>query len=282
MLIELLVAGVGVFGAAQDTDTILSVGNATRLDVESMGGEVVIEAWNRDDVSIQADHSRRTEVEIRRSGNTIYVEADGQFTPGIVDYRIQVPAGLDVSVEGWQTDISVTGMNGDVDTETFQGSITIIGGRGTVVAETVNGGITVEGAEGEVRAEGVSGSIRIIDTTAEIRAETVGGSVTLENVISSDVEVGTVGGRIRYSGDIDPNGEYYFGTHGGRVVLELPATASAEFHLSTLSGGVNIDHPGAQGDVRRGRRSRVVLGSGGGIVEVETFSGSVTIREPSE
>lgn len=280
MLIEYLLAGAALGALAQDTDTTFAVESATRLDVESGGGEVIVVAWDRDEIRIQAEHSRRSEVEIRRSGRTIYVEAEGQIFNGIVDYRISVPAGMDVSVEGFQTSISVEGMAGEVDAETFQGNVTIRGGDGSVSASSVNGQVLVDGARGRVSAEVVSGSIRILNSSGKISAESVSGSIVLEHITATSVEVETVSGRIEFSGSVAPGDDYFFGTHSGRVILELPSNVEADLRLSTLSGNVSLTHPRAEGTrVRPGRRSRVLMGDGGAVIEVETFSGRIVVRE---
>ncbi|MGI9627677.1 MAG: DUF4097 family beta strand repeat-containing protein [Longimicrobiales bacterium] len=279
MVMGTLLVGLAATGLFQDTDTTFAAGSATRLDLESTGGEVVVDAWDRDDIRIQAEHSRRSEIDIHRSGRTIYVEGDGNHS-GIVDYRISVPRTMDVSVEGFQTSISLSGMGGEVDAETFQGGVEILGGSGTVSASTVSGSILVDGAEGRVRTEAVSGGIRIRNTAGRIIAESVSGSIEMEGMSATAVEAETVSGRVSYAGSIAPDGDYFFGTHGGRVTLELPRSADAELRLATLSGTINVEHSGATDTrARSGRRSRIQLGNGGPEIEIETFSGTIVIRE---
>lgn len=304
MFLELFAAAATVLagGAVQDTDTTFAAGGADRLDVESAGGEVVVEAWDRDEIRVQAAHARRNRVEVRRRGMTVYVDA-----AAIVDYRIWVPERLDVSVEGWQTSIVVQGTRGRVEAETFTGSVDIRGGRDRVTATAVNGNLNIQGAQGEVTAEGMSGTIRISESAGDIRAEvmsgtirisdargsvaaeTVGGSVVLEGIAAAAVDAAAVGGSIRFQGELQDDGEYYFATHAGRILLELPAAAAAELEVYTLSGSVRMDHAGAVEDAdardrsrRLGRdrsRSRYVIGDGGAVVEIESFSGSVVVRQ---
>ncbi|MGI9307181.1 MAG: DUF4097 family beta strand repeat-containing protein [Gammaproteobacteria bacterium] len=279
MVMGTFLVGLAAAGLIQDTDTTFTAGNATRLDVESVGGEVIVEAWDRDDIHVQAEHSRRSEIEIHRSGRTIYIEGEGNHS-GIVDYRISVPRTMDVSVEGFQTSISLSGMGGEVDAETFQGGVEILGGSGTVSASTVSGSVLVDGAEGRVTAEAVSGGIRIRNTAGEITAESVSGSIVMEGMSATSVEAETVSGRVSYTGTISADGDYFFGTHGGRVTLELPRDANAELRLASLSGTINVEHAGATDTrTRSGRRSRVQLGDGGPEIEIETFSGTIVVRE---
>ena len=311
MFLELFAAAATVLanGAGQDTDTTFAANGANRLDVESAGGEVVVEAWDRDEIRVQAAHARRNRVEVRRQGRTVYVEAEGSTfaRTAIVDYRIWVPERFDVSVEGWQTSIGVEGTRGRVEAETFSGSVSIRGGRGRVTATAVNGNVEIQGAEGEttaesmsgtirisesegdIRAESMSGTIRISDARGSVAAETVGGSVVLQGVAADAVDATAVGGSVRFQGEIQDDGEYYFATHAGRVLLELPAATDAEVEVYTLSGSVRMEHAGAVEDadsrerarrLGRGRsRMRYTIGDGGAVVEIESFSGSVVVRE---
>ena len=280
MLIEYLLAGAAAAGLLQDTDTTFAARGADRLDLENSGGDVVIEAWDRDEIRIVAEHSRRTEIEIRRSGRTVYVESDGAPFGSVVDYTIQLPRDIDVAVEGFQSSISIEGMDGAVDAEAFQGDVRIRGGSGSVQASSVNGRITLEDVRGRISAEGVSGSIVIARASGDISVETVAGSILMEEMDATSVEAETVGGRVEYSGTIAPDGDYYVATHSGRVVLELPSQAQADLRLSTLMGSISVDHPSATiTEASSRRRSRVRLGNGGGTVEVETFSGRILIRE---
>jgi len=102
----------------------------------------------------------------------------------------------------------------------------------------------------------------------------------MEDLTTTAAEAETVSGIIRYRGTVGEGGDYFFSSHSGRIVLELPPDANADVRVATMSGGRSLDHSGITETVTRSRsRSRVTLGSGGAEIEVETFSGSVTIRD---
>lgn len=318
MFLEALTAGMAAAGAGatpvaeataetgtaivpvQDTDTTFAARGASRLDVENHGGEIVVEGWDRDEVRIRAEHSRRRQVEIRRSGGTVYVEAAGNGFSGVARYRIQVPAGFDISAEGWRTAIDVMGTTGRIDAETFTGSVSVTGGRDRVSASTVNGSLTIADAQGDVTAESVSGTIRIAgaegwisaetmsgtirvsDSRGSVVAEAIAGAIILDAVAATSVEAATVGGSIEFKGETTPDGDYYFNTHGGRILLELPSSTNAVLEVHTASGRVRIDHPAAVPQENRSRRHRstYTLGAGGALIEVETYSGTIVVRPP--
>lgn len=279
MFVATLLSTVLAGAPAVDTDTTFAAGDARRLDVESMGGEVVVHGWDRDEVRVVAEHSSRTVVEIRRSGRSLFIEPEGRSFPTVVDFEVWVPRTMDVSLEGFQSSLSVEGTTGEIEAETFQGNVSIEGGSGSVQATSVSGRVTIRGASGEVIAEATSGSIVISDSSGEIEAESVGGSILMENIRATRVDAETVGGRVEYSGSLAPGGDYYFGTHSGRVVLELPQDTEADLRLTTLSGNVSVDHPGAAIERASRGRSSVRLGNGGSRVEVESFSGRILVRE---
>ena len=265
--------------AQQGTDTTIALEGATALRMDTPGGSVAITTWDRPEVRIVADHSARTSVRVRRRGTTVAVESEARRGgPGIVDYRITVPASLDLAVEGQYVTVTVEGANGAVQVETTSGDITIRGGRGTVKANTVNGKIDVEGAEGRVDIETVGQGLRVANSSGEIYAESVGGPIVLENLRATTVEAGNVGGGIRFSGTLVSGGVYSFGTHGGPISIQVPPNSSATFNVASINGAISSDLPGSPTQFERGKRISFTVGGGGPVVEAETFSGRITIR----
>lgn len=279
MTAALTLALMATTGWVQQTDTVIPVDGATRLAVEAPGGSITVTAWDRPEIRIRASHSSRTFVDIDRRGSTIDVEAEARRGPAtIIDYQIDAPASLDLELDGMYSDITVEGMDGEVEAEVLEGDIRIMGGSGVVKARSVTGEVVVEGTRGRVEVETVAEGVRITDVTGEVYAESVGGSLVLEDVRASVVEVGSVGGRIQFSGELQDGGRYFFGSHGGSVTLTLASDASATFHLATLHGGVTSDFPGAPESFERGERHAWTTGGGGALVEVETFGGRIAVN----
>jgi hypothetical protein len=282
---------VGVLSASalvQQTDTIIDAGDAHRISVETFRGEVVVRSWDRNEIQIKADHPSSRYVDIRRRGSTvdIQVEAErGMGLAGSVDFELTIPAGMDLDVEGMAVEVDVQGVGGEVSIETIHGSIRVVGGRGSISLSSVNGEVTLEDAQGDMEITGVAGGVTVRDSEGDIMVEAVGGSITLENVRSGDIEAGTVGGSLRFEGEIQSDGVYNFGTHGGAIWLYLPADMNASVEAITLAGSIEVDFPGAPSEPSRSRgipglrESEVSFqaGSGGGRVEVESFGGTIHI-----
>jgi hypothetical protein len=263
----------------QATDTTVALDGATRLRMDVPGGSVVVDTWERPAVRVQAEHSMRTVVDVRRRGTTLSVDSEARRGPGvgIVDYRVTIPASLDVTVEGQYVTVTIEGANGAVQVETMEGDVLIRGGRGTVKASSVNGKIDIEGAAGRVDVSTVAEAARVADATGEVYVESVGGAILLENVRANVVEAGNVGGGIRFSGTLAPGGTYSFGTHGGPISIQVPPTAAATFNVATIHGSITSDLPGAPARFERGRRLSFTVGGGGPTVEAETFGGRISI-----
>lgn len=122
-----------------------------------------------------------------------------------------------------------------------------------------------------------------MNSSGEIYAESVGSNIVLENVDAGAVDVGTVGGRIRYEGTLRSGGTYFFGAHGGSVTLVVPDGTGASFTLATIHGSITSNLPGAPERFKRGQRNSFQVGGGGATVDVETFAGRVrVIRAGSE
>ena len=104
----------------QQTDTTFALDGAEYLDVESLGGSIVVEVWDEDRVRVRAEHSTRTYVEIDRGRRGISVESEARRGPAnIVDYRITVPRRLALQLEAqpfgnvFRRFVSIIGVDGD-------------------------------------------------------------------------------------------------------------------------------------------------------------------------
>src|SRR6188472_3339272 len=77
-----------------DTDTTVSVSAGTRLKLENVGGEVIIKAWDKNQVRVQASHSSRTAVDINLSESSLRLSPKGSRGTmrmgGVVDYVLTV------------------------------------------------------------------------------------------------------------------------------------------------------------------------------------------------
>lgn len=279
MLTTLTIGALAVIAGIQETDTTFAVGNARLLELENAGGQVVVRTWDRNEMRVQADHSRRTVVEIDIHDDEIRIEPDGTMGPAtVVDFQITVPRGMSIQVEGMYTDLDVDGLQGDVNVETLEGTILLKNIQGSIRAEAVNAEVRIENVQGDVDVESVARGVFVTGVQGEVRVESVSGSIQLMDVRSRRVNAGTVSGRITFDGAIADDGEYLFGAHSGQIVLALPEGVNARVSVTSLSGGFVGRYPGTPEELDTRRRGTFSLGSGSAYIEAETFSGDVVIR----
>jgi len=274
----LVMGALVLLGMPQQTDTVFPAQGATSLEVDSPGGSIVVTGWDRSEVRIQAEHSHRTYVDVRRRGDRITVEGDARRGPAsIVDFTISVPRSMSVSLDGMYTDLTVEGVDGDVTAETLQGDVTVKGGAGDVKASATTGKVLVQGARGRVDTETAAGDIRLVEVSGEVVGESAGGSIFFENARPRSVDVGTTGGRIRYEGVLDPEGTYYFGSYGGSVILVLPEGTAASMSLASVHSTAVTNLGGELQRFPSGDRHQVNVNGGGAVVEIETFGGRIAV-----
>ena len=184
------------------TETLpLSANGALRL--ENVNGDVDIEAWDKNEVSIEAEKSARTEeylkkIEIRIDAKPDRIAIETVVPKNVrkwfenaqysVRYRLRVPAGISLEkIDVVNSDLNVTGVRGRVNLDTVNGSIDAKGLRADGEFDTVNGGIraTYDSLEGvkKIDLDTVNGSATIFlpaNSSGSIVADSVNGSISCD------------------------------------------------------------------------------------------------------
>lgn len=266
------------------TDTIVAVGDAEKVHVETLGGSIRVLVWDEQRVRIQAEHSNRTYIDINTGSREIHIESEARRGPAnIVDFIITVPRRMSLELEANYGDITIEGADGEVQAETVQGDVSIIGGRGVIEVEATTGSIMVDGADGKIDIESSAADIRVVNSSGEIYAETAGGTIVMENVDPTSVDVGSTGGRVHYDGALRPGGTYFFGAHGGSITIVVGEEARASFNVATVHGSITSNLSGTAQSLKGRERHQFEVGGGGAIVEAETYGGRIRIlRRGSE
>ena len=266
---------------APQTDQTVSVSRGARLTIDNYAGEVVIRVWDKDAVRVQARHNGRTKVDIHADANIVTV---GAATPvksnGSIDYDIMAPAWMPLKIEGHYDFVTVEGVQSEISVTTVRGDI-VLKNVGAVTAKTIEGAIEIDGARGKVALSSVNEDIKIAGVNGDLSADTTNGSITLARIESTNVEITTVNGDITYEGQLPARAHFSFSTHGGDIALTVPDNANATFNVRTYSGefgtSVPVKGPDAS-SVRRGKRVTYTLGNGSAEVELESFAGDIRLR----
>lgn len=264
------------------TDTTFVVEAGTRLRVKNIGGDIKVQAWDRNQIRVRASHSSRMRVVVQRNGSVLSLETSAnRLGSGVVDYSITAPAWMALELGGMYATVTVEGTQAPIKAETLDGDITVRGGAETVDLSTTQGRIRLEGAQGRIKLHGVTEDIAVADSRGDIVIDNISGSIRLDRMRSTSVDAQTVSGEVRYDGTVAERGRYTLLSHSGNVVMTIPEATSATVSAASAMGSIraSFDLPG---DHSGRRRQTFRLGAGGAAIELETFSGQIRLIRPSE
>jgi DUF4097 and DUF4098 domain-containing protein YvlB len=220
---------------------------------------------------------------VRTEGQAIQVRAHARLgSPHAIDFDINVPAWMAVDLSGTYLDVGVEGTDAGVTVKTVRGDVRVKGGAGTVKLESIDGEVTLDGAHGRADLSSVSNGLRVTGLRGQLFADTISGNVTLRDIEVTEAEVTTAGGDITWDGSFAPAGRYQFATHSGAIDVGLAPEAAATVDVRTFQGTFRATFPLTVPPPAGGqKRFSFVLGAGGARLDLETFSGTITLRRPS-
>lgn len=266
------------------SDTTITVKSGTRLVVDNFAGAINVNTWSKNAIRIQAEHSRRAQLDIDHGVARLDVSAHGKWgEPVYADFTITVPANTPLELTGIDTDIAVEGAQAGTKAETVKGDVSIRGTKGTVTCSSVEGTVEVEDCQGRVEASAVNDLVRVTGTNGEVQAESVNGDVFLENVKSNSIESSTVNGNVYFFGEFRKDGDYSFSTHQGSMWIGVPENTDCSGSVSTYEGSFNSSFPIERSDKKkRGNDFTFTIGDGSARLELEAFNGSIRVARPNE
>jgi DUF4097 and DUF4098 domain-containing protein YvlB len=204
-------------------------------------------------------------------------------TPGggfdLVSWEITVPRRMGLTLGRGDLDITVHGTEGPVDANISSGFLKIEGGRGIVALRSFQGPIELRGARAAVTVESSLGQVTLTDVAGDVDVRSNSSHVTLQNVDTRNLRAGSIGGVIRFSGPLHPDGHYALTAHSGSVWVKSPVPINATVSLATVSGGFSSRVPYTVTDRRRQGIFTARFGEGGAQVSMESFSGGLVIEE---
>ncbi|MGH7557560.1 MAG: DUF4097 family beta strand repeat-containing protein [Gemmatimonadota bacterium] len=280
LVLVVTAAAPAVVRAQAAVDTVISVDAPGRLNVQNFRGSVTIGTWDRNAVRVVAE-GPRSAIRIHGGGGAVSVQTDLSRGPQEVDYRLSVPLGMDLSVGGVDTDVTIRDTRGRVQAHTVNGDISVQGGRGVIELNSVQGEVTLAGAQGNAELTSVNDAIRVTGFEGDLKATTVNGEVVLSGVESGSVESTTVNGSITYQGAIRSDGWYRFNTHNGEISVAVPAGTGANVEVNTFNGDFQADFPVTFNETRKGNFN-FTLGNGGARIELSAFNGTIRLRRSGQ
>ncbi len=260
-------------------------------------------------LSYPVDDYRGFAYPMRRSGHSssqylgervkVYGEARGGVPVLYADLRIEMPAGVDLTVDGvvgpmttsgrLQGELTLDTGSGRVLVESFDGELVVDTGSGDVEIRDVFGSVNVDTGSGDVEIARYEVSELLVDTgSGDVwlgsgRAErglvdTGSGAVTAEDLRVEVLEVDTGSGDVTIAGDLSGARDLRFDTGSGDVRIEGGSGFEFDLNADLGSGRVRVGYSDA--DLRYDGREVVGARRGRGAtrVRVDTGSGDCIIR----
>jgi DUF4097 and DUF4098 domain-containing protein YvlB len=285
LVLATVLAGPAWLAAQTPVDEKRPAAPDAKVSIENLSGSVKVTGWDRAEVQVKGTLGDGAELSFDGPENHLEIEVEAEHgnPMGIKsDLEVFVPAGSSVSVEGFQSTISVAGVAGSVSAETVNGSITQSGAAKGVELESVNGTIEVTKATGRVKAEAVNGTVTVRDASGDLEASTVNGKLLVTGGSFERAELESVAGGVRFEAGLSARATLSVESVSGTVDLFLPAGLGAEFSVSTFSGDIVNELGPAAAKTSKWTPEKELsftTGAGGARITVETLSGTVNIRK---
>ena len=235
------------------------------LRVENTNGGITVEAWDRNEVRVEAVKQVKAEtaeraregmkalrIEVKPSAGALHIltrypknQGDGFFDwlsgnslSMSVTYKIKAPRELAAKL-----------LN-------TNGGVRLVGTRGRAELSTTNGGASVEDVEGDIRLRSTNGGLTVANAAGSLDGITTNGG------INADLD--------------EVDGDISLRTTNGGVTLRLPQSLRASVDIATTNGGIHSDLAVEGGEKTR-RSLTGEINGGGGKLYVRSTNGGVRI-----
>jgi hypothetical protein len=280
VLLLALAIGVSLPLAAQARvlDTTLTVSRPGVVSLTSHAGEVLVRTWDRSAVRVVAEYEPGTRVQVRRHGPRVSIATESEDDDPAIEFRVTLPPWMPLRLDGVNVSVNARGVTGGMAVSTINGEIRVVDGQGALSLESVQGEIVVRRSGGRIQAHAINGVIELDQVRGAIVAETVNGEILLRRVVSDSIAASTVNGALCFDGALRAGGVYRFTTHNGDIAIGIADGSDARVSVATYSGDFVSDFP-----VRKPRESNrfaFQIGSGGALLDLESFQGKIRLRRP--
>jgi hypothetical protein len=296
-------------GAQTDRVTrTVNIGANGEIEIANIAGNIVVTRGSGTSASIvavktarggSADDARAmlaaVQVEIIERGSRVEVRT--RYPEGnewrrnrrnvdvSVDINVAAPEGTRVTVKSISGEINVKDITGPLTLESVSGSVHIANAGREATGRSISGNVELVDTrvDGDLEVGSVSGTIKLTRVAARsVKANSVSGNIELQGVDSQRIHGQVISGDVLFSGNLDANGRYELASHSGTVQVTVPAGSSFQLEATSFSGSINTDIPITMSGGQPGRRNRALrgtVGSGGAILDLTTFSGSILIKK---
>lgn len=263
----------------------------TRISISNVKGSVTVTAWDRNEIHVGGrlgDGARPLRIE--GSADHLKVTVQGDASSGFFHWgssnamgptvlQVQAPRGASLDVDVVSAPLNVDGLDGGtLSVNSVSGRIRIHAKTRSLAVDSVSGSIEQSGRADRADLQTVSGDILAPALAGDATLESVSGRIRTGGLPWQRLSVSTVSGDVQIHGGPTASGRIDVDSMSGDVKLELSPTTPAFIHASSFSGELRSD-TGTTKKEENGPGSELVtqIGTGGGQVKIETFSGDVHI-----
>ena len=223
----------------------------------------------------------------RGGGVEVFTELpDGNKTPTIIDYEIDLPTAASVTLRSSGT-IRVQNVRGELRAEAYSGHMVLTAVSSVKQAKTWDGNLRITRSEGdEFHAETtLKGMLQLQGVRARsIELRTITGGIAATDVSCERCEFTSLSGPIAFSGMLRRNAHYIATSNSGEIRFAIDGAVG--FDLEAIAPPTSIrvgDFPLKQTTAPpRGGANRILRGTYGdasAIMSLRTFTGSITISK---
>ncbi len=263
-----------------------------KLSLENVKGRIVVTVWDRAEVHITGSLGEGTEglqvegdagdlrVAVKYPENNSWFGGRGNSSDS--DLLVSAPATVALDIEAVSASVEVRGARGArLEIDNVSGDVTVDAAPGAAEFNTVSGDLDLTLTTGDLSAESVSGDVEIRGAVdGRIELEAVSGSLHLDSSgAAKSLSAGVVSGDVELRTGLHPGGRLSAESLSGNLEVILPASTSAQISASSFTG--TISSFTGQVDTEEhgpGSSLEVKLGNGDGRIDLETFSGDLTIK----
>ncbi|MEE1981638.1 DUF4097 family beta strand repeat-containing protein [Shewanella xiamenensis] len=297
---------MGSVFAAESVDKQLPMNSDTLLQIKVQRGEVQIQSWDKNEVSVTGTLDELSEGFVfEQKGNNLTIEDkmprhyNGSDNNGS-KLTIKVPKSVKLSADTISANLQISQTQGELELNTVSGNITAEALDGTPTLHTVSGDIATKGLAGKVMLDTVSGEIKDTQSKGEIKYRLVSGDLNSQT-LADKVKVEQVSGEIKadfnsakevnvrtVSGDTQVSLAKSFDkanleSVSGDIIVTFADTPDANFELNggpggKIKNGLSQDAPQRQKYVPNESLS-FQTGSGSASVKMDTISGNLILKK---
>lgn len=202
------------------------------------------------------------------------------------EIELDVPRGAAIEIESRESEAVIEAV-GKVRVKNISGDILLHDISQGIDATAYEGNVMVERSSGAMSLSTTAGNIVALDVSPSevgdyFKAKTNSGAIALQGVSHRQLDVGSISGTLRFSGEFLNGGQYSFRTQNGSITLLIPQQTSSRVYATYGLGTFNSEIPLQEVVKPPGMRVQNlsgVFGNGESTLNLVTSSGAINIKK---